>query len=191
VAVGTYADNDGDRHESVIETVSGESATPLEAPLPTNGQADPDAFLTSVSCLSGAPCVAVGNYLDKNDVGEGLIETIASAGSALPTEAPLPAGTAVVTAGLSSVSCGSGTCTATGVLENSKGAYEGVIDSLAHSHWTAIEAPVPANHYHGTPVSPELTDLSEVVYAGSGSYVAIGEYPDARTDTEGLIDTFS
>ncbi len=192
VAVGKYVDNSGDRPEALIETISGQSATPLEAPLPSNSDPTPDAVLGSVSCLSGSPCVAVGNYLDKTVVGEGLLESIASPGSATASQAPGPASSAGGgTFSLESVACEPGACTATGFFSDRKGAYHAVIDSLAHSKWTALQAPLPANNYHGTSVSPELTDLTETVYAGDGTYVAIGEYPDKRTDTEGLIDSFS
>ena len=80
VAVGFYSDTTGGfSQHALVETLAGGSWSPLDAPVPPDGQsASPyDALLQSVDCTTVQACVAVGSY---NGTGGqlGLIDTESS-----------------------------------------------------------------------------------------------------------------
>jgi len=74
--VGTYTDNNGDS-QGLIETLSGATWTPAEAPLPANDADNTYASLSGVTCPAGGSCMAVGSYVVGDD-GQPLIETEAA-----------------------------------------------------------------------------------------------------------------
>jgi hypothetical protein len=60
VAGGAY--NTSNAFEGLLETLSGGTWTPTEAPLPADAQVPPWAGIDDVACPSGGPCVALGHY---------------------------------------------------------------------------------------------------------------------------------
>ena len=148
VAVGSYIGANSLQH-GVLETVSGGTATTLQAPLPAN--ADPSGYnnLSAVSCWAVGSCVAVGFYFDYSTGAElGLIETLAG-GAWTASEALIPTNAYPTQyTNLSSVSCPAASdCVAVGTYSDASGATAGLIDSLAGGSWTTMEAPQPANAY--------------------------------------------
>ena len=90
VAVGTYG-NSCCNGQGVIESLSGGTWTAIEAPLPPDTEAPPEAGVNSVACPVAGSCVAVGTYVDLAGNPQGLIDTL-SGGSWTGIKAPLPSG---------------------------------------------------------------------------------------------------
>jgi O-glycosyl hydrolase len=170
VAVGTYAGGalGGD---GLIEMFNSGAWTPLDAPLPPElaSVGVDSTTLASVACPSAASCIAVGSYMDVNQNIGVLIETL-QGDTWKAIEGPTPAGGA--DGGLSSISCTSASfCVAVGTYTDSSGDPEGLIDTLNHGTWTAIEAPPPP----GTS-SPQLDRVS---CGASGTCIAISPFSAA------------
>jgi hypothetical protein len=143
-AVGYYeGGGSGDEH-ALIETDSGGSWTPLEAPLPSAAPADATSSMSGVSCASDGTCVAVGTYKDSSDLPHAVIDTLAN-GNWINVPAQLPSD--VIPSGesfLKSVDCVSATsCMAVGSYEGSSG-LEGFVDTLSGGTWSATPLPAPA-----------------------------------------------
>jgi len=170
VAVGQYTDASG-ASGGLIETLSGESWTTMQAPQPANANSDPALVLSSVTCAAAGECTAIGSYDDSSASAsrQGLIETL-SAGSWSPTEAPLPVGAGTVQyPTLSALSCPTvDFCVAVGYFYTGS-AYSGLIETLSAGTWTASQVPLPANSAN----SPSLTS---VTCPTVGSCVAAGSY---------------
>jgi hypothetical protein len=74
-AVGTDRASSGGS-EGLVETLSKGMWVATEAVLPANAGSDPEGSLSSVSCMSGGGCTAVGGYVDATGTTEGLIDSI-------------------------------------------------------------------------------------------------------------------
>jgi hypothetical protein len=204
VMAGTYYD--GANHPwGLIETQSGTSWTPTEAPEPSNAGsgANQNALLgstecgfsadscTAVACPTTTWCVAVGQYKDSAGHINALIDTLAG-GTWTALEGPVPgnAGTgANQAASLISVACTSTTsCVAVGEYENSAGRDEGLIEVLSGTTWTATEAPVPGDAGTG---SDQFSIVTELACPSSTSCVAVGQYENAAAAQSGVIETWN
>ena len=152
VAVGDYLALTGTTYyePALIAAESGNTWSAVEAPLPSNAAADPQALLQSVSCPSTGTCVAVGRYLDTSGATQGLVDQLSN-GAWTPSEVALPAG-AVTTgssayAQLASVSCtAAGSCTAVGLYTPGTGAEHTLIDTDVAGSWSAAAALSPEPH---------------------------------------------
>jgi hypothetical protein len=114
-AAGDYIDTSGDI-QGLLETLSGTTWTPTEAPLPAGAlpNNEPNVTLPSVSCPLATSCVAVGDFPPSSGDDQGLLET-GSGTTWAPMQAPLPAGTAATAVDLQSVACPSvSSCVAVG-----------------------------------------------------------------------------
>ncbi len=183
-AVGDYTDSSS-HSDGLIETLSGNTWSPREAPVPVNANTNP-ARLTSVSCAAADACAAVGDYSDTSSKTQGLIETL-SGGSWSGIEAPLPA-TATTTPNphFASVSCGAaGTCSAVGEYVDASGQLS-VIDNLSGGTWSAIEAPLPSDA-RASP-SPALYSVSCIL---AQTCVAVGSYGTTSSFPAPLLETLS
>jgi hypothetical protein len=187
VAVATLIDTDSIA-DGLIETLSEGSWTATQAPLPAGaGVTTPYARLGAIACPAVGSCVAVGGYTDTDGNYQGLVEAL-SGGAWAATEAAAPANAATgyQNAGLEAVACpAAGSCMAVGRYIDTKGTYEGVMDSLSGGAWKATEAPAPTN----TAGQGDFVDA--VSCPGTGSCVAVGNYFDMNDDVEGLIDTWA
>ena len=74
LAVGTYYDTNLLEH-GLIETLTG-TWKAMEALLPANAAANPDAKLFSLACPNGGSCLSIGFYTDKSGNQQGVIETL-------------------------------------------------------------------------------------------------------------------
>jgi hypothetical protein len=170
VGTGTYSDISGDT-EGLIETLSGGSWAPSEAPLPDDAGAIPNVSLNAVACPSPGSCDVVGGYQDANGDGEGLIETLAGG-----TWSPL--GTAG-TGGYDALACpDSDSCVA----------VFGVIETLADNMWSTTTPPLPAN---AGSTSPFGSPLFAVSCRDGADCIAVGTYGDTSGNRQGLIETLS
>jgi hypothetical protein len=174
IAVGDYLALTGTTYyePALIAAESGNTWSAVEAPLPSNAAADPQALLQSVSCPSTGTCVAVGRYLDTSGATQGLVDQLSN-GTWTPSEVALPAG-AMTTgssayAQLASVSCtAAGSCTAVGLYTPGTGAEHALIDTDVAGSWSAAAAPLP-----GAASGSQFLSLA---CAASGSCVATGTY---------------
>ncbi len=184
VAIGNYNDSTGNSG-GLIETLSGGTWIPSEAPVPDNAVGGAD--LSGVTCPAAGSCVAVGSYLDASESYDGVIETL-SDGTWTPTQAPVPADVPVgtqheVTFGPLACSA-AGSCDAFGFYKVTGGQVLLFIDTLSNGTWTTMDAPVPSNA-EGS-VNPMAMTCPAV-----GSCVAVGSYSYGSGTQAGVIETLS
>ena len=181
-AVGGYIDTSGYLQGMLSSESSGVWAPGVEAPLPLNAQANPDAGASSVSCASAGNCTAVGMYFSSSD-RQGLLLS-ESSGSWTAAEAPLPSDAgSLYGVILSSVSCPSvGNCTAVGSYLDSSSVNRGLLLSETSGSWTAVEAPLP-----GTAGPNPNVHLVSVSCASVGNCTAVGFYADGSSHDQGLL----
>jgi hypothetical protein len=182
VAVGAYADTSNGAH-GLLLTGAGGSWTAAKGPLPA-GATDPGSYLTGVSCLSSAVCVAVGGYTDKSRHGYGWLLT-RSGTSWTPARAPLPANAeAGPFSSLAGVSCPSpSACVAVGFYRDKRGAGEGLILTRSGATWTPTQAPLPASA-----ASDPSVQLTAVSCPSPATCVAVGDYSDkSGNDNAGMV----
>ena len=169
----------------LLETLSGTTWTPMEAPVPSGDGAGTN--LASVVCPSASACLAVGGYVDSSSDRQGLLEML-SGGSWTPVKAPLPSDAAAnPNVYLTSAACASATsCTAAGYYSDTSGNIQGLLEILSGGTWTPVEAPLPAN----SAANPEVF-LDSVACPSSSSCVATGNYLDASSHFQGLLEVLS
>jgi Cutinase len=172
VAVGHYSDSSGNQ-QGLLETLSGTTWTPAEAPLPAGAESDPNVSLDSVACGSASSCVAVG-YDENSPSGQrGLLEALSgttwtSAWAPAPANADDPPDDI-----LYSVACPSAaSCVAVGsyfvdVNPTSPAGYNaGLVETLSGGTWTPAQTPVE---------SFSQTSLAFVTCTSASSCVAAGD----------------
>jgi hypothetical protein len=188
VAVGDYLALTGTTYyePGLITAESGGAWSALQAPLPGNAAADPQAFLQSVTCPTTGTCVAVGRYLDTSGATQGLVEQLSN-GVWTPAEVTLPSGSltsgANADAQLSTVACPTaGSCTAVGLYTLSTGGQQALVDNEISGAWTAAAAPLP-----GAASGSQFLSLA---CATSSSCVAAGTY-EVNGNFLGFVDSLS
>jgi hypothetical protein len=168
VAIGFYEDAGGNAH-GLIETLSGATWTPLDAPVPADAAtgASFDAFLQSVDCLTAQSCVAVGDYQGTSGSGGefGLFDTETN-GTWAAQAAPQPsAAAATQQVSLSGVSCSTpGPCAAIGHYVVGSGPSNTIpsflLQQSAAGIWSAEDAPLPSDAATGTSAQDQLSAVS-------------------------------
>jgi hypothetical protein len=178
ISVGTYFDAKG--AEGLIESQSGSSFVPTEAPLPADASTTlPNGDLTGIACATTTSCTAVGSYSDAAGATEGLILTGSGTTWAAFT-APLPAnGDHSIASNLFDVACeSSGNCVTWGNYVNTASNGAVMFVSGAGSAWVAREAYAPIGHLP--------LDVNSVSLVG-GTAVTLGGYVENK-NTEGFAD---
>jgi hypothetical protein len=178
-AVGYYTDSSGSQQGLLLTEASGTWATGTEAVLPVNAAARPNAYLGSVSCPSAGDCTAVGEYVTKSGVPEGLLIAQTSGTWATGTEATLPAGAGTrPDVQLLSVSCPSpGNCAAVGIYADRSYNQQGVLLDENAGTWAAgTRAALPANAARAN----LDVDLSSLSCPSAGNCAAVGQYNTDR-----------
>jgi len=145
VGVGGYETDTGGS-DGLIETLTGDAWSAIEAPLPGPGYYQPQVSFSDVSCPEAGNCVAVGTYEDENAVDQAVIETLAG-GSWTATLAPLPADADPTAAGpLSLLSCpAAGSCVAVGDYGDSEGPGHAYAETLSADLWSPTDVPPPGS----------------------------------------------
>ncbi len=143
------------------------------ATLPANADvAHPDVHVNAISCASPGNCSAVGWYIDRSGLGEGLLLNEKAGHWTFGPEWVLPTGVS-----LTSVSCPSaGNCTAVGTFDGTRyGETDGLLLTEKAGHWkTGVTAAVPANSgAYGSFV------LHSVSCASAGNCTAVGSFDNA------------
>ncbi len=188
IAVGDYLALTGSTYyePGLIVSESGGTWSAVEAPLPANAAADPQAFLQSVDCAAVGTCVAVGRYLDTSGATQSVVEQLLN-GAWAPMEVTLPAG-AVTTgstayAQLTAVSCPSaGSCTAVGLYSPNTGGEQALVDTETAGSWNASAAPLP--------VTASGSQFLSLTCPATGSCVAAGTDQIGGIQ-QGFVDTLS
>ncbi len=183
VSVGAYQTGPS-AASGLIETLSDGTWTALEAPVPAGGS---NGELFGVSCPAVGQCAASGSYVDGsgNRQAEALVlsqGTWTATGIAAPADAATNPNVALV-----NISCPTiGTCVAGGFYENSGPFTEGLLVTQSGGSWTAVSAPLPAGA-----ASPAHSFVLNVACSGPGSCEAVGQYTDALSHTQVLLDALS
>jgi hypothetical protein len=145
-ATGSYDSTSG-AGQGLLLSWSGKTWTPIEAQLPADAAASPDAGFVSVACPSATSCVAAGSYVDSSGNFEAVLLTGWEA-SWTPSETPLPANTATpANVQLHTVACQSATsCLAVGQYLDSSGNTQAlIVTGSQQASWQATQAPLPAS----------------------------------------------
>jgi hypothetical protein len=191
VAVGTYLDNAPvSRSLAFVALETGGAwGAAREVPLPTPANLDPFVALAQAACAGPGRCVAVGSYVDANDVTQGLAVTfdhgsVTASVVAPPSDASSYAGTT-----LAEVACvAGGPCTVIGTYYNATGAVEPMVAASSSAQWpsaTAIAMPAGARR------NPKilLYGYQGISCAAAGWCAAGGQYLDARGHYQGFLAT--
>ena len=194
VAVGFYSDTTGGfSQHALVETLSGGSWSPQDAPVPSDGlTASPyDALLQSVDCTTVQACVAIGSY--KGTGGQrGLIDT-ESGGTWSALVAPQPtAADADQQVSVSDVACPAlGPCAATGSYEAGSMEFPTaepfLLQQSAAGSWSAEDAPLPEGSNTGDTVSNQVSGVS----CAAAVCEAVGQVEMATNQDVGLLEQLS
>ena len=191
-AVGDYQANNALASRSVgfgTSEVHGSWKRASEITTTSTPNFNPFITLNQIACASSANCVAVGSFVDANNVTHGLlVSEISGAWSrgvslSLPPDASAYAGATV-----SEVACvkKSG-CAVLGTFNTSTGAVEGLSASELDGVWSrANELTMPAN----AGVNPHvfLYGFVGIACASTGNCAAGGQYRDGAGNYQGFLD---
>jgi hypothetical protein len=178
IAVGGYKDSSHNPH-ALIETYSGGTWTPMEAPTPHDATGT-YGFLKDVSCPVPGDCFAIGLY-DNGTRDVGLIDTLAG-GSWSAAAAPVPTGS-TLTPNEDFISCPSTTfCAAT--ESNFVTSQPPVVLNYTGGTWSGQNAPLPND------ASGSSTAVLTGVSCGAGACEVSGSYGNGSIG-EGVLDRFS
>jgi hypothetical protein len=187
VATGYYKDSANHFH-GLIETLSGGTWSPMDAPLPSDAQPASEYFsyLKSVDCQSAQSCYAVGDYDGTTGSGGdfGLIDTY-SGGVWSATAAPQPsdAGTHQDVV-VDDVSCPSlGSCAAAGSYTNGGDRDQALVFAQTGGSWSVTAPALPAGSGTGTSEGSELDAIS----CSGALCEAAGFVADTSGDDHGLL----
>jgi hypothetical protein len=189
-AVGTYDDNNSitSRTEGfVVSETHGTWARAREVVAP-NPNFNPFLSLNQIACASVGDCVAVGSFINANDVTEGLVvDQVGGAWThgrtlALPSNASAFAG-----ATLSEVACvHRSDCAVFGTYNTTTGAVEALSARSLNGVWSqAVQVTLPANA--GLNPHVFLYGFDGIACATSGNCAAGGQYEDASGDFQGFL----
>jgi uncharacterized protein (DUF2147 family) len=191
-AVGNYQDNNSltPRSQSfVADEVNGTWHHSIEVTTAAAANFDPFITLNQISCASSTNCVAVGSFIDSNDVTQGLIvNEIKGAWSkgvalSLPSSASAYAG-----ASLSEVDCvRDSNCTVVGTFSTTSGAVQGLSAHGAHGAWSrAKELTMPGNANTNPHVF--LYGYDGISCATATSCSIGGQYQDSAGNDQGFLE---
>jgi hypothetical protein len=192
-AVGVYQDNDAVTARTVgfvINEVNGKwqrarEITTIEAP-----NINPFITINQVACSSNASCVAVGSFVDVNNVTQALVLNRVRGSWSRGQSLPLPANASTYAgASVSEVSCvKQSTCTVLGTYNTSTGAIEGMTATESGGKWTtATELAMPANA--GVDPRVFLYGFDGVSCTSSGNCGVGGQYLDGTGHYQGFLET--
>ena len=187
-ATGRYVDGTGDWQAMAVTETSGTWAQATEVAAPANAQADPQAGLNGVSCLSVGNCTASGGYVDSSGNKQAMVvtETSGTWAQAIEVTAPVNAQANPI-AGLRGISCWSvGNCTGTGSYIDSSGNNQAMAATETSGTWAqAIEVTAPANAQANPSASLGAVSCSSADNCTSaGNYIDSSPHPQAMAATE-------
>jgi hypothetical protein len=192
-AMAEYTDISGNV-QTAIETLSGGTWSPLEAPIPDGDAASGHQrnILTGVNCATPGSCVAVGSFTPASGNFQGLIETL-SGGSWTPSAAQLPAGAPTTdgVAQLDGVTCpATGACVAIGWYYDTSGNYHVVMETQSGGVWTPMAQTLPRSPAARNPATPGQ-GIGNASCAATGSCVAVGSYFEKGHKDKAIIEALA
>jgi large repetitive protein len=199
VAAGQYlANSNGEIYPFVIPISNSLPAAGIEVALPVDaftGTGGQQSVLNSVSCQATGACVAAGSYVNSSGGSRPLVVPITVAGvpaATAPVALPANVGGASVNDGLNSVSCGpTGPCVSVGYYVDSSGSGEPLAISTSGGVVGAgSELDLPSNAL-ALASGLQAASLSAVACPQSGSCLAVGDYYDAATNQQALVEAIS
>jgi hypothetical protein len=190
-AVGTYFQHIsalGHRSGFALSEVRGVWRSATEIPAPSGGNTNSLITLNQLACSSPGTCVAVGSYVDVNNVTRGLVVTQVNGFWKASVTIVLPGNAnAYASAVLSEISCASpGNCTALGTYTSNVGAIEGLAVTKLRGTWTrAVEIAMPAN----SAANPHafLYGFTGIACRSIGNCSAGGQYLDGSGLYQGFL----
>jgi hypothetical protein len=188
--VGTYTTNrTGFATQGfIVSEVRGVWRSASELTLPPGANSDPSVSLTQVSCWSAGNCVAVGSYIDANNVSHDIMVP-EIAGSWKSAESVGLPGNASAFAGaqFNEVACtSSGACLAAGTYNTITGAVQPIVALGSVGSWNrALEVNLPL----GAP-NPEalLFGFNGASCSTPGNCAVVGQYVDNTGRHQGFLD---
>jgi hypothetical protein len=190
-AVGNYLDNDtvGAQDEGFMALeVNGLWHRASAISFASTPNFNPFVSMSQIACASNGRCVAVGSFIDANDVTQGLLVNengnAVSRGEtlALPANASAYAG-----ATLSEVTCvKDSSCAVFGSYYSHTGAIEALSASQTRSVWSrAVELAMPTNA--DTNPHAFLYGFNGIACSSSGNCSVGGQYEATNGDYEGFL----
>ncbi|MGH2861009.1 MAG: fibronectin type III domain-containing protein [Solirubrobacteraceae bacterium] len=182
VATDAFDESTSDE-QGLIDSETSGSWTPSVAPLTGLSLfSNPGVEVTPVACPAVDACVGVGNYGDKNDSLEGLIETQSAAGwSASEALWPSDTDAASFAPDFYDLSCATaGSCAAVGFYTDSNGDQQGLLESDSGGSWSATELDL-SNLGPGAGEPPAANPQASgyaVSCPAAGDCTAVGNYED-------------
>jgi hypothetical protein len=188
--VGTYTtDTPNFATEGFVATqTKGVWQTPLEVSLPTGANVNPLVSLSQVSCWSQGSCVAVGSYVDTNNVSHAVVvpEVNGQWKSAMSISLPGNA-SAFAGAQFSEVSCAAvDSCLALGTYNTITGAVQPLVAMSTASQWArGVEVVLP-----DAARNPEtlIYGFKGVSCATPGNCALGGQFLDKAGHYQGFLD---
>ena len=121
----------------VASEVGGVWHTATKVTLPTNANANPYVSLGQISCWSAGNCSAIGNYLDSNNISQGLLLSEVNGVWQMGQNVSMPSNTsAYASISLSALACAAArNCSVIGTYATSSGAITPFVVSEINGVW--------------------------------------------------------
>jgi hypothetical protein len=190
-AVGDYDDDNAVAPQDegfVVLEVKGVWHQATEIDFPSGTNFNPYVSMGQIACASNGRCVAVGSYIDANDVTQGLLVDENGDRWARGQTLALPANaSAFAGATVSEVTCvADSSCAVFGSYYSHTGAIEGLSATQSDNVWSrAVELTMPV----GANVNPHvfLYGFGGIACASSGNCSVGGQYEASDGDYEGFL----
>jgi hypothetical protein len=184
LAVGDYEDGSGNTEAYVVPIVDGEPGTAQEVTLPADADANPQAQLEGVACVSGDVCEAWGSY---NVSGVSTPMVVRISGGTPDAAQELPLSGDISSPGnffLNQIACASAdSCLVVGWGHNSgSDNVPVVVPIIGGVPQAAVSPPLP----HGHASTPNSV-LNSVACQSSGTCAAVGYYTTSSGAQSGLV----
>jgi hypothetical protein len=189
--VGNYQDNYQVTSRTVgfaLNEVNGRWQRAREIMTISTPNINPFITMDQIACASIANCVAVGSFIDANNVTQALVVSEVRGTWSRGLSLPLPANASTYAgASVSEVACVKhSACTVLGTYNASTGAVEGMSASESGGTWSrASELTMPAN----AGVNPRvfLYGFDGVTCASAGNCSVGGQYVDSTGHYQGFL----
>jgi hypothetical protein len=192
-AVGDYQDNTSVTPRTVgfvMSEVNGTWRSAREFTTASRPNVNPFVAMNQIACSSSANCVAVGSFVDADNVTQALVVSEVRGAWSRGVSLPLPANASVYAgADVSEVTCvKQSTCTVLGTYNASNGAVEGMsaVENAGVSS-RATELTMPANA--GVDPRVFLYGFNGVACASDGNCSVGGQYLDSAGNYEGFLES--
>jgi hypothetical protein len=202
--VGSYnATSSGHTEALLLSESGGVWAAATEATPPSSGAtaaaANPQVFLTSISCTANGPCSAFGDYALLSGGNAGLL--LSNSGGTWTASAIQPAGLSDASVSpadiqladgstsddYGSIACpGASSCVAAASYEDHNHDEQGLLLTQG-SGWT--QSTLDLSKLGDTADANPHVDLGSVACVSAGNCAILGSYSDHKVDTQGLLVT--